>query len=593
MTPTRAAALSPTTTLHHDHGPLDMDVVATITDQYVVLEGNAGVPEFYAPGQWSIVNRLYTTPIAMPEFVGSVSAASARFSAFNSNLSAALDLITTEKIGAHVNYLADDKLRGRDTPSEGLNMALDRAIAEAQKHGFTPAGVNGTYRYPWTGRGWGVFETDDLPNPSPSAPTRRSVFDTPDASNLRIPTAKKSCTKLTFKDATGTHSFQYGQDYFYSSLGNTTDRDIEISGDIALAGEGSATDFKNVDVKGKWVLVFDSPEVSPAERRDLALANGAKGLVIVPNPDMIYPELDARRVRLAKLARENKLVYPEDAALDEITVTREGAERLTTLLLSNLKPEAKKSSPVGPTALSLTDKRVLKSPFAQIKADNVVALREGSDPALKNEIVLVTAHIDHVGMQGGQIHNGADDNGSGSAALMVLLEALAKLNPGRSIMIMWVSGEEKGLLGSGAWAQNPTIPAGHKIVANINLDMIGRNAPDELYVTPSQKHPKYNDLVKIAESLSNQEGYPKLGNADNVYSRSDHYNFAKYLKIPIIFLTTGLHDDYHEPTDDAHKIDLDKIRRVSRLVVKLIDEMDRKFQPKIRIEAAQDSNPGI
>jgi len=483
----------------------------------------------------------------------------------NANLDAALDLITVEKIQTHVNFLADDALKGRDTPSEGLNTALDYVTEQLKKNGFSPSGVNGTYRYPWTGRGWGVFATEEEPN----------------SANLRGPAPHSACTRLTLKDANGTHTFKYGQDYFYSSLTNTTDRDVEIIGDVVLAGEGTKEDFDKADVADKWVLVFDSPEISPAERRELALAHGAKGLIIVPNLDASFPYLDARREHQAALARENKLAYPKDASLDEITVTSAGAERLTALIMSNLKPHAEKSSPVGPTSASLTDKRVLKTPFGQIKADNVVGFREGSDPELKNEMILITAHIDHVGMQGSQIYNGADDNASGSSALMVLAEAVAKLHPGRSVMIMWVSGEEKGLLGSGAWAQNPSMPAGYKVVANINLDMIGRNAPEELYVTPSKDHSKYNDLVKITESMASSEGYPKLGSADNVYSRSDHYNFAKYLKIPIIFLTTGLHDDYHKPSDDAHKIVTDKIRRVSRLVVKLIDEMDRNFRSKV------------
>lgn len=543
ITRVATAALTPAiATLPSDPAPLNL--VPTVTDEYILREGPVVEPKFHVPGQWSIVNRFLAPA--------------------NANLEAALDLITVEKIQTHVNFLADDKLKGRDTPSEGLNTALDYVTEQLKKNGFSPSGVNGTYRYPWTGWGWGVFETEES-----------------NSTSLRGPAPHSSCTHLTLKDASGTHTFKYGQDYFYSSLQNTTDLDVEMTGNVVIAGDGAKEDFDKADVAGKWVLVFDSPNVSPAERRELALASGAKGLIIVPNLDVSYPYLDVRREHQAALARESKLAYPKDAALDEITITSAGAERLITLIMSNLKPGVEKISPVGPTAISLTDKRVLKTPFGQIKADNVVGFLEGSDPKLNKEVILITAHLDHVGMQGGQIHNGADDNASGSSALMVLAEAAAKLNPGRSIMIMWVSGEEKGLLGSGAWAQNPIVPAGYKVVANVNLDMIGRNAPDELYVTPSQSHSKYNDLVKITESLASSEGYPKLGSADNVYSRSDHYNFAKYLKIPIIFLTTGLHDDYHRPGDDAHKIVTDKIRRVSRLVVKLIDEMDRNFKPQI------------
>jgi Zn-dependent M28 family amino/carboxypeptidase len=142
----------------------------------------------------------------------------------------------------------------------------------------------------------------------------------------------------------------------------------------------------------------------------------------------------------------------------------------------------------------------------------------------------------------------------------------------RSVMIMWVAGEEKGLWGSAAWTRNPTLPEGYKAVADINIDMIGRNAPEKLTVTPSAEHESYNFLSKLAVKLSPEEGFPTLDSADQYYTRSDHYNFVQ-AGIPATFLFAGVHEDYHRPTDDPEKIDYDKIRRVVRLVFRMLADL--------------------
>jgi hypothetical protein len=182
------------------------------------------------------------------------------------------------------------------------------------------------------------------------------------------------------------------------------------------------------------------------------------------------------------------------------------------------------------------------------------------------------------------IYNGADDNGSGTCGMLALAEALVKYGPmKRSVLLIWVSGEEKGLWGSRAWAQNPVLPEGMKAVANINIDMIGRNAPDVLYVTPSPKHKDYNGLTRLMERFGAEEGFGDfaegkeqgfdgLGSADDYYGRSDHAEFAK-LGIPVCFLFAGVHDDYHRPTDTIEKIDYDKIHRVVKVVIKALDAL--------------------
>jgi len=144
----------------------------------------------------------------------------------------------------------------------------------------------------------------------------------------------------------------------------------------------------------------------------------------------------------------------------------------------------------------------------------------------------------------------------------------------RTVLLLWVSGEEKGLWGSKAWTERPWLPEGMFPVADINIDMIGRNAPDEILITPTKKmEHEYNGLVQLAEANAESEGFTNLKSADAYWSRSDHMNFAKNLKLPVMFFFADVHDDYHQPTDTADKIDYDKLHRVVRLVLRMIDGM--------------------
>ncbi len=206
--------------------------------------------------------------------------------------------------------------------------------------------------------------------------------------------------------------------------------------------------------------------------------------------------------------------------------------------------------------------------------ENVCAIWPGSD--LASEWIILSAHYDHVGTRGEAIYNGADDNGSGSMALLAMAEALTQYGPmRRSVFFIWVSGEEKGLWGSAAWARDPMLPEGVRAVCNINLDMVGRNAPDSLLITPTRNHQAYNGLTRLAEKLGPFEGFLSLGSADAYWLRSDQVNFSRHLKIPVTFLFAGEHEDYHQPGDTADKIDYDKVRRVSRLVVRMLHAMQQ------------------
>lgn len=205
----------------------------------------------------------------------------------------------------------------------------------------------------------------------------------------------------------------------------------------------------------------------------------------------------------------------------------------------------------------------------QATACNVVAVLRGSDPKLANEAVVFSAHMDHVGTRmDGDVFNGADDNASGSAGLMGIAAAFAqfKEKPRRSVIFLSVSGEELGLWGSAYFAENPTWAA-DKIVADVNTDMIGRSGPEsgpkEVMITPSNRHAKFSTIVQDAAGFAEALGL-SLTSGDKYYTRSDHFNFAKK-GIPVVFFCNGEHEDYHQVTDTADKLDGDKMQLLARL----------------------------
>lgn len=205
---------------------------------------------------------------------------------------------------------------------------------------------------------------------------------------------------------------------------------------------------------------------------------------------------------------------------------------------------------------------------------NILAVVEGSDPELKNQYVLIGAHYDHVGYGSsrtsygplGYIHNGADDNASGVAGLLEVAAALAKLPepPKRSVLLACWDGEELGLLGSKYWSEHPTVPLRH-LVATINIDMIGRLRGKRLEVYGSRTSRGLRRLV----SEQNAGIDLTLQFDPELKSNSDHYSFYSK-QLPYLFVHTGLHGDYHRPSDDADKINAEGVRQTALLLFKTI-----------------------
>ena len=214
-----------------------------------------------------------------------------------------------------------------------------------------------------------------------------------------------------------------------------------------------------------------------------------------------------------------------------------------------------------------------------VATENVAAIITGSEKP--NEYIIITSHLDHIGTHDGEINNGADDDGSGTVAMLEIAEAFKAAfddgkGPKRSILFLHVSAEEKGLLGSKYYVENPLYPL-KNTVANLNIDMIGRTDPKRI-----DKDPNYIYLIgadRLSQDLHNisEEANDKftklkldytfnaLNDPNRFYYRSDHYNFAKN-NIPIIFYFNGTHEDYHKPSDTVDKINYQLLRKRSRLI---------------------------
>jgi Zn-dependent M28 family amino/carboxypeptidase len=202
---------------------------------------------------------------------------------------------------------------------------------------------------------------------------------------------------------------------------------------------------------------------------------------------------------------------------------------------------------------------------------NLVAVLEGADRRLRGEYVVVSAHLDHVGVRPGRadsVFNGADDNASGVAGLLELAEAYSapEARPARSMLFLVPSGEEKGLWGSAYYVRHPTVPL-QDMVADLNMDLIGRNWSDSVIVSGPELSTLGQTLRRVTEA------HPELRMApvadrwpeERIFYRSDHYNFA-VKGVPVLFFTSGTHPDYHQPTDVADRIETEKASRLVRLV---------------------------
>jgi len=457
----------------------------------------------------------------------------------------ALQEVQPDRISADLHFIASDAMAGRDTPSKELEVAAHFLRSRLQKLEFAPgAGESYFYEYPL------------------------------DSTALDL----EGCS-AGWSSAAGERKLTLAKDYYFGA--RRVYESMESTGEIISVGEGTSDDFDGVELNGRWAMMLDREGGRISKPRRALRDTGAAGLIVVQSSDYSgeplvdrfggerFEDLLKGSVRFPRGEGESggrpmiPIVYLERSQTVELLAACAGAKDDPTWF-----PKAG-----ALTGVTFSEKRELAGEGGQVIVKNVCGLWPGSDPELSKEVIIVSAHYDHVGMQRGEIHNGADDNGSGTSGVLAVADALHAYGPmKRSVMLIWVSGEEKGLWGSKAWANNPMLPEGHRAVADINIDMIGRNDPNELFITPTRDHKQFNPISEAAMRLSPLEGFPKLESADDYYHRSDQKEFAR-LGIPVAFLFAGIHEDYHQPSDTPDKIDYEKLSRVVRLVVRLLDEM--------------------
>jgi hypothetical protein len=447
---------------------------------------------------------------------------------------AAAALITAESVRAHVHFLASDEMRGRDTPSPELERAAEYLADQFREYGLRPAGENGTY-----------FQR---------FPLQESSLDS-------------EALQVEVRHAGMVERGAFAEDVFV--LPARVDSVVAEPVFLGRAAPGFAVAD---DIRGRIAVVFVADTMNAAWQQAVsaalqaALGGGAAAAVLVLDP--AFPA-----DRFADLAQE---LSGNVAPLPVIGMRYGFAEPMFTHAGLDLAGVRDRAAGVATPLTGVT--LMLRTPIAAAEstAPNVIAVLEGSDPTLRDEYVVYSAHFDHVGVgvpdaAGDSIYNGADDNASGTTAVLEAARAFAALpeRPARSILFVMVSGEEKGLLGSMYFVQNATVPV-EQMVANINADMVGRNAPDTVVAIGQQYSTLGETVLRVAARLADLglTVAPDLWPEEQLFYRSDHFSFAA-MEIPAIFFTTGLHEDYHRPSDRPGRIDNDKLARVSRLLFHL------------------------
>jgi hypothetical protein len=478
----------------------------------------------------SLTALLFPALLAACATGGSSGASSTEVSPLERSL-AATDV---EAVAADVTFLSVDELGGRDSPSEGLRIAARYLVARLAPLGWEP-GADGSWFH--------EFELE-----------RRGL--------------DVEATALTLRGDGGDDLvLRWGEGVWVHPSGVG---DGVVTGGTVWCGAGRPDDLEGLELDGAFAVCRDD-DVSWRVRRRAVRAAGGAGLIVLERGDgQPYSVRHAGWTRSAQRGGLALAGVEEDRAFPYLYVGRDAGRALLALAGHDADPA------VGTVlGLEVEDARA-SSAVETVPLENVAALWPGDDPELAGEVVILSAHYDHIGIEeDGDVFNGADDNGSGTSALLAVAEGLAARGPlRRSVMLLWVSAEEKGLLGSEAFARDPVLPEGARAVANLNLDMVGRNAPDSLGITPSAAHEAHNGLSALAEQLAAEEGFVELVPKDAYWSRSDHAMFHEHMGLPVAFLFADVHDDYHQVTDTADKVDFDKVLRVSRLVLRMLDAMD-------------------
>jgi len=472
--------------------------------------------------------------------------------------SAGLSSITSAEMYAHVAFLAADDMKGRDTPSPELLRAAHYIAEEFASYGLSPVGPNGGYLIP--------FRMERVALSSPNA--------------------------LVVVEPSGEREFALKEDFvpIYISASRQVEAPVVFAGYGITAPEFGYDDHRDLDASGKFVLIMsqepqekdstsifdgakDTEYCKVLTKAQVAIDHGAVGLLLVRNPlnsrfrrpPNVWPELMNRPP--ANVKPPLTLAGGQEGRLVAAYVGRDLAEYLLAGSGKTLAEwQALIDEKCQPHSFVIADKRVRLQVTLSAQTDsayNVAGYLPGADPVLKDELVVVGAHYDHVGAPGDTVYNGADDNASGTAGVLEIAEAFATCGerPRRSVLFLAFAGEEKGLFGSRFYADHPLFPL-EKTIAMLNLDMIGRNDSNMVAVIGSKTSATLTHINQQANALVGMELSYEW---DRYFRQSDHYSFYRK-HIPVLFFNTGDHPDLHRPTDDVDKINPHKMARIGQLV---------------------------
>lgn len=441
--------------------------------------------------------------------------------------------ITDADLEKHLTYLASDELEGRDTGKKGQKLAA-RYLADFYK-GLDLAGpVSGSYFQP--------FKLSSV-----------------------------SWEEISLK--VGPQKLVNNEDFVFIG-----DADMKKKGksELVFLGLANEENLEKVNVQEKIVGLW-ATDGSAGNAIEKIMEAGAEGVIIVTMEGQA--NFDRMANRYKTLSGQGRMGF--DQPTEHRPVFLVSSDKMASLFdrsVADLK-EAAKNNPESIPSQKVTYR--IKKKKEMVVTENVMGYLEGTDK--KEEVLVISSHYDHIGINSkGEINNGADDDGSGTVAVMEIAEAFSLAaqeghRPRRSILFLNVTGEEKGLLGSEYYTDHPVFPL-ENTINNLNIDMVGRidyeyeDAEDQdyIYVIGSDmlsSHLKmileYNNITYSGLKLDYR--YDAEDDPNRFYYRSDHYNFAKH-NIPVAFFFNGVHDDYHQPTDTVDKIEFELLEKRAKLI---------------------------
>jgi hypothetical protein len=484
-----------------------------------------------------------------------------------------LKTITEKELKYHLEFLGAKEFRGRETPSPELDIATLYVANWAKNAGLKPVMQDGSFYQPVPVTVTKVFQPD---------------------------------TRIRVSGKNGERIYYYGQ-----SFGGEFSVSGSYSGEVVFTGLGQSDpangwdDLKDMDLNGKIVIILDA--IRPGQKiatgpyyyyrlNSVVSAlhdRGASAVLSIVSPEReeklnsginIFDDIPTGRLDIMYESQRTKSKSDPEIGTSESArpflpferaeISHSAAAEIlgvTTAEIAEMFRQIKRGQQVAPEEVrGVRVQMDIAVDYIKTASRNVIALVEGSDPVLRNEYVIICGHPDGLGLREGEVLPGADDNGTATVALIGIAQALLAERPKRSVIIAWFTGEEQMMNGSHYFINNSPVPV-EKISACLNMDMLGRNNTDSLFLVCSDLLSSELDasINKVNKNSGINFGfdyrYSSISHPEQVYFRSDHYPFVRF-GIPSVWFFSGFTPDYHTPRDAPESINFEKFYRITRLV---------------------------